>query len=227
MVHGRLSLGRRRTAHDVREEWERASLVVIAAACLLVLLLAIGVVTGFATTRWDARADLWMASHQNATLLRGAHLVSRTAQAWVGVVVVLVIGVVAAVWRRRWWPVAAAAAVAVVLVGSVYAGKVVVAHAHDAVGPSVDRDIGFPSGHAATAVVMAGTALVLLGGRLPRPLRRAAVVVLVLYAGVIGVSRLYIRVHVLSDVLGGWLLGIVIVLALALVEARRRLRAHG
>ncbi|MEV8457241.1 phosphatase PAP2 family protein [Streptomyces sp. NPDC052095] len=70
----------------------------------------------------------------------------------------------------------------------------------------------FPSGHALTAVVGCGLLLWLLRryGAGPRLWRGALAVAGVSVVGV-GVTRLYLGVHWLSDVLGGWLLGAALV----------------
>jgi undecaprenyl-diphosphatase len=68
----------------------------------------------------------------------------------------------------------------------------------------------FPSGHAAYAVAWIGIA-VALSRSVPRLTGRAAVVGAALaLAAVIGLSRVYLRVHYLSDVVAGWSLGITI-----------------
>ncbi|WP_374196641.1 phosphatase PAP2 family protein [Streptomyces sp. ISL-96] len=66
----------------------------------------------------------------------------------------------------------------------------------------------WPSGHAMTAVVTCGLLVWLLGLRGVNPRLRTAVLVVgtVSWLGV-GVTRLYLGVHWVSDVLGGWLLG--------------------
>ncbi|MGW2085052.1 phosphatase PAP2 family protein [Streptomyces sp. NPDC001880] len=70
----------------------------------------------------------------------------------------------------------------------------------------------FPSGHAMTATVSFGLLLWLLRryGAGPRLWRTALVVACVSVVGV-GLTRLYLGVHWLSDVLGGWLLGAALV----------------
>ncbi|MGW1408963.1 phosphatase PAP2 family protein [Streptomyces sp. NPDC002403] len=70
----------------------------------------------------------------------------------------------------------------------------------------------FPSGHAMTAMVSFGLLLWLLRryGAGPRLWRTALVVACVSVVGV-GLTRLYLGVHWLSDVLGGWLFGAALV----------------
>jgi undecaprenyl-diphosphatase len=82
---------------------------------------------------------------------------------------------------------------------------------------------GFPSGHAMGALIGYGL-LAYLMLLLPRP--RARVVAVVLLAALIlaiGFSRLYLGVHYLSDVLGGFAAGMVWLAAwISLIEAVRR-----
>ncbi|MFD2766699.1 phosphatase PAP2 family protein [Micromonospora eburnea] len=75
--------------------------------------------------------------------------------------------------------------------------------------------LSFPSGHALNATLAAGVVLLLL---LPftrdrRPLRRALWAVAVLVPVVTGVSRVALGVHWISDVVGGWLLGLAVLAA--------------
>ncbi|OKJ42590.1 phosphatase PAP2 family protein [Streptomyces sp. CB01580] len=66
----------------------------------------------------------------------------------------------------------------------------------------------FPSGHAMTAMVSCALLLWLLRRSGPgRPVWRAALAVAVVSVAGVGVTRLYLGVHWMSDVLGGWLLG--------------------
>lgn len=71
----------------------------------------------------------------------------------------------------------------------------------------------FPSGHTATAT-LAGGALVVLCGTAGR---RGAVVVGALVALVVGVTRVVLRVHWATDVLGGWAWGVACVSVAILV----------
>jgi undecaprenyl-diphosphatase len=74
--------------------------------------------------------------------------------------------------------------------------------------PLVETDLSsYPSGHAAYALTWVAVAVV-LSRVLPNLASRAALVtVAVVIAAVVGLSRLYLRVHWLSDVTGGWGLG--------------------
>lgn len=74
----------------------------------------------------------------------------------------------------------------------------------------------FPSGHVAAAVVVGGVLAWLLGQGQPRWVRRLLWAVAALWALVIGLSRLYIDVHWLTDVLAGWAIGITLLCAVHL-----------
>jgi len=84
----------------------------------------------------------------------------------------------------------------------------------------------FPSGHAAAGVATLGAAAVLIAERLPSGRDRAS-----LWAGTallavgIGLSRIALNVHYVTDVLAGWLFGLAWLAVCLLV--RDRLRARG
>lgn len=72
----------------------------------------------------------------------------------------------------------------------------------------VEASYALPSGHALASTAVLGILAAVTVRRLRRPGARVAVVVLAaLLAGTIGVSRLYLGVHWLTDVLNGWLVG--------------------
>jgi membrane protein DedA with SNARE-associated domain/membrane-associated phospholipid phosphatase len=74
--------------------------------------------------------------------------------------------------------------------------------------PLVDTDLSaYPSGHAAYSVTWVAAA-VIVSRALPNLASRAALVTAaVAIAAVVGLSRIYLRAHWLSDVTGGWGLG--------------------
>lgn len=67
-------------------------------------------------------------------------------------------------------------------------------------------DFSFPSGHAMGSITFALTLLVIFWGS--RYLNLLTILAL-LYVGLIAWTRLYLGVHYPSDIIGGWLLGIV------------------
>jgi undecaprenyl-diphosphatase len=75
----------------------------------------------------------------------------------------------------------------------------------------------YPSGHAAQAITWVACAVVLARGGLRIGPGSAAVVAAILLAAAIAFTRVYLRVHYLSDVLGGLGLGTAIFAAVAIL----------
>jgi len=65
----------------------------------------------------------------------------------------------------------------------------------------------YPSGHASISVTFLAIAVV-LSRTVPAAWRVALVVAGAVLAAAIGLSRVYLRVHYLSDVIGGWAVGL-------------------
>lgn len=141
---------------------------------------------------------------------------------WIGggvVAIVVVPGAMILVFllRRRWWAAVYVASASVVGAGAVQLLKYTV----DRIRPDemlVQSENGsFPSGHAASAAVIAVVVCALFA--------RAWVVVLgTLYTTAMMFSRTFLGVHWLSDTVAGVLLGAMVALALAAVLAPQLLR---
>jgi membrane protein DedA with SNARE-associated domain len=94
------------------------------------------------------------------------------------------------------------------------------------VAPLIDASgSSYPSGHAAYAVVYVAVAVAVLRA-VPGAARRTAIVVIaIVLAAVVGLSRVYLRVHYLTDVAGGfglaaWCFGLCGVVALLVAFVR-------
>jgi undecaprenyl-diphosphatase len=66
----------------------------------------------------------------------------------------------------------------------------------------------FPSGHALSSMIVYGALLLVFLPALPRRAHRPVIAGLAVLVGLIGFSRLALGVHFLSDVVGGWSLGV-------------------
>lgn len=92
--------------------------------------------------------------------------------------------------------------------------------------PPVEHSFSFPSGHATNATVLAGVIAYLLLTRSKRRSTRLIVVLLtVAYVLGMGLSRVYLGHHWLTDVTAGWLLGLAW-LAAIIVGHRLQLTHH-
>jgi undecaprenyl-diphosphatase len=65
------------------------------------------------------------------------------------------------------------------------------------------NDLAYPSGHTANSVALVACAVVLVRGGLGWAVRFAAVTVAIGVVVAVGLTRVYLRVHYLTDVLGG------------------------
>ncbi|HEV7654603.1 MAG TPA: phosphatase PAP2 family protein [Mycobacteriales bacterium] len=151
----------------------------------------------------------WMLAHRSGGLTSLAVAVTDSGTSPVLFPLVAAAGVLVYLRTERWAPGLAALAVVVVGVLSRLGLATLVG---DARPPSADRLVAvsgfsFPSGHAATSALVAGTLAWLLSLLLPgRPARVVIAAALGSWAVLVGLSRVYLGVHWVSDVLGSWLL---------------------
>ncbi|SNS74682.1 phosphatase PAP2 family protein [Actinomadura mexicana] len=226
-------------AHDVGERvpvmgWHTRTTAVHRTPTVLALLafgwamaltaLIVDVMAGEAG-RWDAPVHAWFLGHR-----LGPVTVLMETVTWLGSTAVLIPLVVAVggylVWSRREW--GTTLFVWVAFAGSVVlgeAGKALLARPRPPVSDMIVRTGGFafPSGHSVQAMTCWTLLAVLTatGGTLRR---RTCVVFAWISAAItvlVGLSRLYLGVHWLSDVIGGFLLGAVWLLFLLAVRGRR------
>ena len=98
------------------------------------------------------------------------------------------------------------------------------------VNPLIDPGgFGYPSGHSMNAMVFFGICAVMIlryAGR--KPLKICFTIFAVLAILLVGLSRIYLGVHTVTDVLGGYLAGLVVLSAAVLAEHRfHREVSHG
>jgi undecaprenyl-diphosphatase len=122
--------------------------------------------------------------------------------------------------RRRAWRTVLWVGVAITTIGPVTVWlKDVAGRARPAFenGGLVYDGLSYPSGHSSGIATLVTVALVLAWPRLPAGGRRAAVTAGVALAVLVGLTRMWLGVHYLSDVVGGLALGLAWSLGVALV----------
>jgi len=100
----------------------------------------------------------------------------------------------------------------------VHLGKAITDRPRPADPHASAEGMAFPSGHSAYAVALVACGIVLARGGHGMATRFALVTIAIALAVAVGASRIYLRVHYLSDVLGGFGIGTA-VFALAGVAA--------
>lgn len=158
----------------------------------------------------DKRVASWVARELPAWVEALARPLS-WAGGWLGITVVGAATVVALL--RRHEPIDAAFLAATFAGGQLIANglKLVYDRPRPTYGSAVDlpQSAAFPSGHAAAATACVGALAVLAVERLEGPRQRATVwVCAAALAAGIGLSRIALGVHWLSDVVAGWAVGL-------------------
>ncbi len=184
------------------------TLLAILAVSLYVVIAYTGVVSDDPGPTAGDRTALDIAdSLQASWLTEAAKAVGTLGSAVVNLPLAVVAAVALAV-RRRWTE----AAVLVVAVAIIYLGVAELKGATDRPrppNPLADASgSSFPSGHAAHAVIFPWLALTLTVRLRPGMAGGSALLALgIAIAVLVGLSRVYLRVHYLSDVSAGWALG--------------------
>jgi undecaprenyl-diphosphatase len=133
---------------------------------------------------------------------------------------VVFLAVLAWLARRRHWPVAAWVLTAVVLIGPLtsllkeWFGRIRPDFDH---GGARLESLSFPSGHSSGVATLVTVGLILAWPVLAPRARRLWVSLGVAAVVLVGFSRMLLGVHYLSDVVGGWALGVAWTLGVALV----------
>jgi undecaprenyl-diphosphatase len=194
---------------------------VCTAACLLVIaLLGAGVRTSFdPQLEVDAAVSeaLYAGDDRAAGLNSLLEVLTAPGLSWVRFLVFLPV-LVSFARRRLWWT-AAWVLAAVVLVAPLtsalkeYFGRI--RPPFDEGGARYES-LSFPSGHSSGIATLVAVALVLAWPLLSRHARHWALAVGVVLVLLVGLTRMWLGVHYLSDVVGGWALGLAWTLGTAL-----------
>jgi len=209
----------RRAAPPARFLWARltpgglglefTTLLAILAVSLYVVIAYTVVISGDPGPTPGDRAAFDLAGHLRAAWVTdAAKIVTALGSAAVNLPLAALAALLLAA-RRRW----AEAAVLVAAVAIIYIGVTELKDATARPRPSNPltsaEGSAFPSGHAAHAVIFPWLALTLTVRLRPGMAGGTALLVLgIAMAALVGLSRVYLRVHYLSDVNAGWALGV-------------------
>jgi membrane-associated phospholipid phosphatase len=198
----------------------RRALLAAGAAYAVLAVLALGVATDFGPQlRLDgAVSGALYAGDSRAAALNDLLQVLTAPGLTVFRVVVLLPVLVWLVLRRTWWT-AAWILTAIVLVAPLTTAlKDLVGRVRpDFVnGGARLESLSFPSGHSSGIATLVTVVLVLVWPLLTRTGRRVCLLLGVALVVLVGLTRLWLGVHFLSDVVGGWAFGIAWTLTVAL-----------
>ncbi len=193
--------------------------------------LAVGALTEdvlghYGLARADPHVTAWVVAHRADWLTNVLRVVT-----WLGSLAVIIpVGIIAGLYfvlrRHRWWPVALLA----VTIGGAVGWYHLVKYLVDRPRPPPAIWIGhfsgasFPSGHATQSVACYATLALIVGAGRPTRVKIVAWCVAALVVLIVGGSRVYLGAHWLTDVLGGYALGVAwvaIILAIMLTAWSR------
>ena len=205
--HGDQALTRTRAGRTGPAAWATI------AGCLLVLvLLGVGVRTHFGPQlRLDGVVShaLYAGDSRAVALNDLLQVLTTPGLSWFRFVVFLPV-LVLLLRRREWWT-AAWLVTAIGLIGPLntllknYFGRV---RPDFARGGARLTDLSFPSGHSSGIATLVTVALVMAWPLMAARARHRALAAGIALALLVGLTRMWLGVHFLSDVLGGWALGV-------------------
>src|SRR3954470_23464979 len=210
------------TGQRVAPGVSRGRLAAAAVLGLVFVALALTVSSSAHAFAVDATVHHWLMAHRTPALTTVALAVTATGASGLVVPAVFVLALLAGrgPGLRRLLPAVLATGVLLLGIGVRLEVSRLVARERP---PSGDwagfaHGYAFPSGHTTTSALTAGVLIWVASGRLTGGVRNAVVVVLVVWAASVGVTRAYLGVHWPTDVLGGWLLALTwLLLATALL----------
>jgi membrane-associated phospholipid phosphatase len=199
-------LNRKLAAVEVKTETENASRWV-----RWIILIALSIAAVGVALLADTTVATWINENSSAALRQFMHVVSRVGD-WPGHVLLGLV-LIATAWlsgSKRWTRIFLAMVIACALAGIVArAGKIAIGRPRPSThleqiwnGPSLhSRFNAFPSGHTAASTAFFVTLLLAAGWRIGMPL--------LIIPLLIAASRMIVAAHYLSDVIGGFAVGVI------------------
>jgi membrane-associated phospholipid phosphatase len=143
-----------------------------------------------------------------------AQLIAQLGNDQIGLAVLALAALIMSVRYRSVRPLLAAVIGATLLLGIVIPAKILTARAGPGLPPVAHGAMGvFPSGHSSTSSVCLGLAAVLLARDLPGWARRATLAAVATVCFLVGAALIWCDYHWFTDVVAGWVLAALIVMA--------------
>lgn len=184
--------------------------LLVTAGCFLALTVAVMLAGAHSADAGARDSLLALASPPVVAVMR---IITQMGRAWFLVPATLVMLAVFPEARARWWVWVALMLLAPIAEASL---KALIGRPRP-----FDPSFGFPSGHATAAAAFFG-ALIYLAGALPPTARTVVRVLAALSILLVGLSRVMLRAHWPSDVVGGIALGLALASAAALLARPAR-----
>ena len=170
------------------------------------------VASGHGITQWDEPVLQFMVASRTPGFTAFVAAFSNSGGAfWMSIITGVAIAVLCLKWRR-WTPlvlmlIAVGGSLAMTVVGKRLAGRA--RPPYDLAVPPYESSASFPSGHTLNSIVITGMFCYLLVSHLTNTLARVATVTIgAIYTIAMGLSRVYLGHHWLTDVLAAWCLGL-------------------
>ncbi len=197
---------------SIRRRAAPRAIVAAAVGALVFVLLGVGVATDFEPQlELDAEASEALYSGDDRAAALHGLLEVLTAPGSTAFRFVIFLPVIVLLIRRRVWWTTAWVLAAIVVISPL---NTLFKELFGRVRPPFEEggaryeSLSYPSGHSSGIVALVGVALVLAWPHLRRAARRLWLLVGVLGVVLVGLTRMWLGVHYLSDVVGGWGLGV-------------------
>jgi membrane-associated phospholipid phosphatase len=186
---------------------------VTTAACLLLVLLAAVVLRHGRPFGADLALHRWSVTHRPGGVRQAAAVITATGVGIVPYALAAIAGLVTGRGPRGRALTAIWAMLVLLVIQGARLGLVYLVGRHRP--PAADWAVhasgyAFPSGHTVTSATAAGILIWALWPRLPGVWRTAAAAGIAAWAVAVGLTRIYLGVHWPTDVLGGWLMTVVL-----------------
>ena len=216
------------TAPPHRAFWLTFTVAAGVLAALAAGVLTADVLGHYGLARADPHVTAWVVAHRAGWLTSILRVVTWLGSLAVIVPVAVLAGIFFVLRWHRWWPVALLAVTIAGAVGLYHLVKYLVGRPRPPPAIWIGHFSGasFPSGHAVQSVACYATLALIVGAGRPPRVKIAVGGVAALVVLVVGFSRIYLGAHWLTDVLGGYALGVawlaIVIIVMPLVAVSRR-----